>query len=174
VTVASVVNYWPAWTAITVATLVMLNQAITESEKFANMLGRVGRAMYARSKRRYQMDQIEFSRAVRDAVGEERHRWEADEVRALNVVTGQMEYVVTVAAKQQEQLNELNFRVRCMTAYVEYEAEWHHRLRMLVLRADVNGGAVGISELPPHHDFAEFERKCNENKSTAWRTWGVL
>lgn len=163
-----VASYWPAWVAISAAGLVTLNQAITESEKFANMLGRFGRAIYARSKRRYQMDQIEFSRAVRAAVTEERHKWEADETRALNVVSGQMDFVATVAAAQQAQLNELNFRVRCMTAYVEYEAEWHHRLRMMLLSAD-----GGLAVLPDHYDYAEFERKCKAHNNMNWRTWDI-
>lgn len=167
----TLISYWPAWTAITLAGLVTLNQAITESEKFANMLGRVGRSIYERSKRRYQMDQIEFSRAVRTAVNEERQKWEDDETRALNVVSGQMEFVTGLASNQQKQLNEFSFQVRCLTSYVEYEADWHHKLRMMLLRA--NGEGLDFATLPDHLDFSEFERNCREKNNTAWRTWGI-
>lgn len=164
-------NYWPAWVAIAVATLVMLNQAITESEKFANLLGRFGRAIYARSKRKYRMDQIEFSDAVRQAVADERKRWEEDETRSLTVVNERMAYVVGVAEKQSDQIKELSFQLRCMTAYVEYEAEWHHRFRMAVLRADKGDGTVVVNDLPNHMHYAEFEKKCKDTGDMNWRIW---
>lgn len=169
-----IANYWPAWVAILVATLVMLNQLITESEKFANVLGSIGRKMYARSKRRYQMDQIEFSKAVRDAVSDERQKWEDDEARALSAVEGQMTFVADVAEKQQIQLAELSFQLRCMTAYVEYEAEWHHKLRMRILTSDPVNAVISVEDLPDHLHYAEFERKCKDSNSLSWRSWGIM
>jgi hypothetical protein len=148
-----------------------LNQLITESEKFANLLGGIGRRMYARSKRRYQMDQIEFSTAVRNAVNDERKKWEEDEARALKALDGQMDFVTETAKQQQQQLSELSFQVRCMTAYVEYEADWHHKLRMLLLKLDPKVGIVSVDDLPHHMDYTEFENKCKESKNTNWRRW---
>lgn len=168
---ADISSYWPAWAAIGVATLVFVNQAITESEKFANLLGRFGRSIYARSKRRYQMDQIEFSSAVQMAVASERQKWSEDEARALTVVTGQMTMIADIAKQQKIQLEELNFQLRCMTAYVEYEAEWHHRFRMVLLSADVGNGLINTHELPDHMHYADFEKKCKDLKNMSWRTW---
>jgi hypothetical protein len=163
-----VTGYWPAWVAIAVATIVLLNQAITESKKFASALGKFGLWWYDRSRKRYQMDQIEFSTAVRNAITDERKKWEEDESRALTVVTGQMDFVARTATEQQKQLAELSFQMRCMTAYVEYEAEWHHKLRMKLLTAS---GSVTIDDLPDHMHYSEFERNCREHGDVIWQRW---
>jgi uncharacterized phage-like protein YoqJ len=171
---SDITSLWPAWTALGVGALVTLNQLLTESEKFANLLGSVGRKFYARSKLKYQMDQIQFSTAVRAAVNDERKRWEEDESRALAVVTGQMAYVSSTAEEQQKQLEGLSFQIRCMTAYVEYEANWHHQLRMQMLRADSkNDGMISIETLPNHMDYSDFEGNCKKFNSMAWRSWGI-
>lgn len=168
----TLVNLWPAWVVLFVASLVLLNQLLTESEKFANLLGRFGRGIYDRSKRRYQMDQVEFSNAVRTAVAEERKQWEETEDRALTTVRGQMELVSTVAKNQQDQLKEFNFQLNCMRAYVEYEAEWHHKLRMRLLSVE-NQGLIKIDDLPEHMMYNDFETKCREAGTVSWRTWGL-
>lgn len=170
---STLVNLWPAWVVLFVASLVLLNQLITESEKFANLLGRFGRELYNRSKRRYQMDQVEFSKAVRDAVADERKRWEEDEARALTVVEGRMEFVSKLAGTQQDQLKELSFQLGCMRAYVEYEAEWHHRLRLRLLAVQ-NEGLIKVDDLPDHMLYVDFESRCREAGNMSWRSWGLV
>jgi hypothetical protein len=165
---------WPAWLAIGFAILLTLNQLLSESEKFANLLGRFGRKLHARARDRRRMDTIEFTSAVREAVNEERERWERDEERALKIMEDRLEYVTDITKAQQEQLKGLSFDLRCLTAYSEYETSWHNRLRMLAARAATNGGKVPIEELPPHIGFGEFEERCKREGNMRWREWNIL
>lgn len=169
----TLLNYWPAWLGIAIATLVAVNQAITESEKFANTLGGWARKMHARAQKRHRMDTVEFNEAVRDAVADERTRWENDEARSLKIVEGRLEYVTKITENQQTEMGALSFQVRCMTAYTEYEADWHHRLRLLILRANQNGGEIAIQTLPDHMAYYEFETMCKQKGNLNWRTWGL-
>ena len=168
-----VANFWPAWLAVVIASLVMLNQMITESEKFANMLGGWARKLHERAKRRYKMDTIEFNEAVRQAVASERQRWESDEARALKAVEGQLTFVAKVAEDQQKQLNNLNWAQRCLTAYTEYEAQWHHKLRMAILKAEQNGGHLPVDAVVDHIHYAEFEERCRKSGNMNWRAWDI-
>lgn len=166
-------SLWPAWLAIGFAILLTVNQLLSESEKFANLLGRFGRKMYERSRTRRRMDTVEFNAAVREAVKVERKAWEEDEERALKVMEGRLEFVTEITTAQQEQLKELNFQIRCHTAYSEYEAEWHNRLRILMLRAAQNGGTVAIDDFPPHMHYGDFEDFCRQHGNMRWRDWGI-
>ena len=167
-------QFWPAWLAIAIASVVGLGQLLTESEKVANLFGKWGRKIYNKARQRNRMDTEEFNRAVRDAVAEERERWERDEARALTIVEGEVKIVSDVAADQQRKMEEMYWTIRCLTAYTEYEADWHHRLRILVLQANANGGSIPISDFADHIHYAEFEKKCREHNNMNWRSWKEL
>ena len=165
---------WPAWLAIALAVLITLNQLLSESEKFANLLGRFGRTIHARARRLRRMDTLEFTNALQEAVAKERQRWEEDEERALNIMESRLRYVTEITAAQQEQLEAIGFDLRCLTAYSQYEVAWHNRLRALALRADNNGGSVPVEELPHHIEFADFENRCKSENNMRWREWGII
>ena len=165
---------WPAWLAIALAVIVAVNQIISESSKFANLLGGIGRTLHARARERRRMDTIEFTNAVHQAVKAERKSWEEDEERALQAMEGRLEYVAKITEAQQEQLKELNFQVRCLTAYSHYEVAWHNKLRIMAARADQNGGVIPISELPHHMEYGEFEERCKTEGHTRWREWKLV
>jgi hypothetical protein len=171
---SEVVNLWPAWLAITLAGLVTVNQLISESSKFANVLGSIGRKLHERARERRRMDTIEFSTAVREAVATERKGWEEDEERALKIMEGRLEYVTQITEAQQQQLKDLNFDIRCLTAYSHYETAWHNKLRMLAARADLNGGSIPIEHLPHHMEYSEFEERCKSEGHTRWREWQIV
>jgi hypothetical protein len=166
--------YWPVWLAILLSGLAGIYQVITEFQKIANLFGKFGRGIYERSRARHRMDTKEFHEAVRVAVEEERERWEVDEARALTVVKERLEYFIGLSEQQQAELIEMRWYKRVDTAYGEYESEWHHRLRLAILRASKNGGAIPIEILPEHIHRGDFERMCREKDSFNWRTWGIL
>lgn len=166
--------WWPGGLAIAIAMIVAVNQLIAESSKFANLLGGWGRKLHARARARYRMDTADFNEAVRDAVADERKRWEEDEARALKAVEGRLTYVTEITKAQQEEMNTLSWQIRCHTAYTEYEADWHHQLRMKIVKALKNGGAIPVEVLPEHIPFYDFERLCKDKSSFAWRTWPEL
>lgn len=157
-----------------IAALVAFNQAIGESQKFANMLGKWGRKMHQRARANYRMDTTEFNAAVRDAVADERERWEAEEARALTMVEGRLSYVTGITETQQKELQELSWSLRCHTAYTEYEADWHHKLRMKIVQANQDGGKIPIEMLPDHKSYYEFEVLCKDKGNLNWRTWDEL
>lgn len=168
------VEFWPVWLAVTIAVLVGTNQLLTESEKFANLLGRFGRKVYDRARARSRMDTVEFSAAVRDAVKSERESWEAEETRAFAAVERDLAYVTGVTNRQQERLEEFEWSMRCLTAYTEYEADWHHRMRLAILKAEQNGGVIPVEDLEekfPHMHYREFEEKCRTANNMNWRSW---
>jgi hypothetical protein len=167
-------NYWPAWLAIVLATLVALNQAISESQKFANLLGGWARKMHARAKIRHRMDIEEFNDAVRDAVADERKRWEEDEASSINILERRLRHVSDMALAQQEEISELSWSRRCNGAYAEYESYWHQKLRVLILKANRNGGSIPIEELPENVPFHEFEQMCRERGNFNWQKWGII
>jgi hypothetical protein len=167
-------TYWPVWLAIAFSGLAGGYQAITEFQKVANLFGKFGRNIYEKSRARHRMDTKEFHEAVREAVAEERARWEADEARALTVVEQRLEYFIGLTKQQHEELIAVAWARRCDTAYGEYESEWHHRLRLAILRANQNGGAIPIEILPEHVHRGDFERMCREKDNFSWRTWGIL
>lgn len=165
-----VAESWPAWLAVGLGALVGLNQLVTESEKFANALGRAGRAWHARARRRYRVDVAEFNAALTERLEEERQRWRDEEARALVAVQGRLKYVTELVTTQQTEMTELEFQIRCFSSYAEYEADWHHRLRMLIIKADLNGRHINIDQLPDHIPFTDFEHECRV-KGMNWRTW---
>lgn len=171
-------SYWPAWVALAATGLAILNQAITESQKLANVFGRFGRKLYDRARRRARMDNEEFNTALDKRLEvkrtEWRKEWEADEARALTALRRDMTYVAGVAESQQERLDTLEFEVRCHTAYSEYEAAWHNRLRILAERANNNGGEIPVALLPEHVHYDEFEERCKSEGNMNWRRWGIL
>lgn len=167
-------GWWPAWLAMAIAGLVAFNQAIAESKKFASLLGGWGRKMHDRARSRYQMDTAEFNAAVRDAVADERARWDSEEARALTMVEGRLKYVTEITETQQKELQELSWSLRCHTAYTEYEADWHHKLRMKVVQANRDGGKIPIGDLPDHRSYYEFETLCKDKGNLNWRTWDEL
>lgn len=165
---------WPAWLAIGFAILLAFNQLLSESEKAANVLGKFGRWIYSRARARRRMDTVEFTEAVRKAVDKERQRWEDDEARELKVMEERVAFITELTQEQQRQLREITFELRCHRAYGDYEAAWHNRLRVLAMRADMNGGQIPIETLPPHIMYSEFEDRCRAEKTMIWRDWGLL
>jgi hypothetical protein len=162
---------WPTWVAIATASFVGISQLLQESEKFANLLGRFGRGVHERARKRYRMDTKEFNDAVAKAVDRERDKWEEDEGRALTSVEEQLKFVVDIANAQRTQLEELSFQVRCMTTYTEYEAMWHHKWRLAVISA-AHDDSIPLAAMPVEHvHYADFERRCRENRSMNWRDW---
>lgn len=165
---------WPAWLAVAIAALLTINQLISESEKFANSLGRVGRKLYERARTRRRMDTVEFNVAVREAVKAERKSWEDDEAREMKVMEGRLQFVTEITEEQQKQLREITFELRCHRAYGDYEGEWHNKLRIMALRAANNGGEIAIDALPPHLMYSEFEEHCQQRDNMRWREWGII
>jgi hypothetical protein len=172
--VSTLASYWPAWLAIALAGMAGFYQVITEFSRFANLFGKWGRTLYQKSRERHRMDTEDFHKAVRKAVEEERQRWDEDEARELATVQERLNYFIGLAELQQREMAELSFQTRCHTAYTEYEAEWHHRLRIAISQALHNGGAVPVDKLPDHIHYAEFEKKCRDAGTMSWRGWGLL
>lgn len=167
-------SYWPVWMAVLLSTVAGFYQIITEFQKFANLFGKWGRGIYTRSRTRFRMDTEEFNKAVRDATAEERTRWEAEEARAMVLYEGRLRYVSELTEAQQKELQEIQWQLRCHHAHAEYDSEWHHILQRLIMQAARNGGQIPITELPDHISFSDFEQCCRDNKSFAWREWGLL
>ena len=165
---------WPAWVALAIGTLIAFNQGISESQKFANLLGGWARGMHQRARDRNRMDTEEFNKAVRQAVADERERWENDEARALTVVEKRLEHVIVITEEQQKEMQDLSWMNRCLIAYSEYESAWHHKMRLKTARAAANGGTIPVEEIINHIEYYEFQSLCKDRNSMAWRTWDLL
>lgn len=161
---------WPAWLAILLAGAAGLHTLITTSEKVANLFGRVGRWLHRRARKSYILDIQEFNLVVNKAIGEARDKWEAEESRALSVVEERLKYMTDLVDRQQLELRELGFRHLCTLSYIEYEAEWHHRLRMAII--DQNDPTALLPAVEQHISYAEFETKCR-SRGTNWRQWSL-
>jgi hypothetical protein len=161
--------FWPAWLSLTVAAIVGFNYLIAESYKFAAFFGKWGKALHKRAMRRHRIDLIseEFAQAVSHAVELARDKWESEGNEALEALTGQLKTVSRITEDQKRLLDELLFKVRCMTVYTEYEALWHSRLRSMTA-ASVDDH-IPIAMLAKHIDYYQFEVLYRANPN--WQTW---
>lgn len=160
---------WPAWVALVLAALVGINELIKQSSTLANFLGGWARKIHARAAAGRQVDiaSAEFTKFVADAVENAREKWEGDENEALASLSTRLETVRSVTAEQALNIAELQFQVRCMTAYTEYEAWWHHQLDTRKARA---AESLLVEDILDHMLYYEFEQKCRD-QSMKWRTW---
>lgn len=167
-------DLWPAWVALTVTGLIALNRAIEESGKFAAFLGKWATKRHERALARHHVDlaAAEFADAVKDAIEAARKTWESEENEALTALDKRLETVSEITATQKTDLDELRLQVRALMAYTEYEAAWHHRFGIVVIRHEGNGSCVPIIDIPAHMDYSEFETLYRVNQR--WRDWWGL
>jgi hypothetical protein len=164
-----IVAWWPAWLAIAVSGVIALNRAIEESSKFAAILGRFGKKMHDRALARKQVEfaAAELAEAVMKAVEEARRTWQTDENAALRALDGRLRSVAEVPSQHIIDMDEMRFQVRCLMAYSEYEATWHHRLQTKAAQAP--GGCLDFADIPDHVDYWQFEKLYRVNER--WRDW---
>jgi hypothetical protein len=122
--------------------------------------------------RRHRIDLIseEFAEAVSRAVETARDKWETEGNDALLALQGQLKTVSRITEQQRVQLTELLFKVRCMTVYTEYEALWHHKLR--VMSNTAIDDHIPIAVLPKHIDYYQFEVLYRSNPD--WQNWATV
>lgn len=165
----TVEQYWPGWLVIIVVVLLTLNRLIEESAQVANSFGKFGRWWRRRALQRHQINLAadEFAQALTRAVEKARDEWEQEENEALIAMRGRVDSLVEVSKAQKETITELQFDMRCCTAYADYEARWHNELRA---HAGRNGdGLVRLEDMPVHIPYFEFESRFRENPK--WREW---
>lgn len=164
---SAMLTAWPAWLAFIVSGLVLFNRLIDESEKFASFFGKWGRRMHEKSNRHDRITSVatEFAAAVETAVEDARRKWIADENDALRVLDRRLSAVAEVTDQQRIDLDELRFTARCLTAFTEYEANWHHDFNLLVARET----CVTPDLIPNHMDHWQFRALFKTNES--WRKW---
>lgn len=166
---SSIPGGWPAWLSLVLVAIVGLNELIKQSSTLANLLGGWAKKIHARAAAGRQVDlaSAEFTKLVASALEDAREKWEEDENEALASLNTRLETVRTVTAEQALNITELQFQVRCMTAYTEYEAWWHHQLDLRKARA---ADALPVAEILDHLLYFEFEQKCRD-VDMKWRTW---
>lgn len=163
-------NLWPAWVAMAVAMLVGLNRLIDESSKFAGFFGRFGRRLHERAAARHRVDAVatEFAVAIEGAVEGARRKWQIDENEAIRALDARLASLSEVTTDQFGEIADLRVTVRCLTAYTEYEAAWHHNLLMKAYKADVG---ITADDIPAHMDHVQFRALflCDSK----WQQWAA-
>lgn len=156
---------WPAWIAIAISVLLGVNRLIEESEKFAGFFGKWARKIHARHQEDLVIEKLaEVVRQVLDSAHDE---WESEGNEAMRAMAARLETMSDVSAQQKEDIDELLFQVRCSMGYGEYEALWHHRLRLAATNA--TGTCLPLADIPNHIDYYRFESMYRSD--TNWRTW---
>lgn len=162
-------QYWPGWLVILVVVVLTLNRLIEESAKVANVFGGVGRWWRQRALRRHQINLAadEFAQALTKAIQQAREEWEEEENEALAAMQRRVGSLAEISRAQNQTITELQFDMRCCTAYADYEALWHNRLRAHAARSP--DGLVRLEDMPVHIPYFDFLVRFRENQR--WREW---
>lgn len=162
-------QYWPGWLVIIVIAVLTFNRMVEESAQVANFFGRFGRWWRKRALHRHQINLAadEFAQALTKAVQQAREEWEQEENEALVAMQGRVTSLADISRTQNTTISELQFDIRCCTAYADYEALWHNRLRAHAARS--SDGLVRLEDLPVHIAYYDFLARFRENQR--WREW---
>lgn len=79
---------------------------------------------------------------------------------AVEALQRRVESISRTAAKQSEDIKQLQDTVAAFTAWSVYDARWHHRVSVINAEHDA-------CRLPKHYDFFEFERIWRKDPTAA-------